>query len=541
MASEYMKSARRWGWRGSGALALLAVVASGCGPAEAPWKVEPVWADGEEARYEVHTGEALVTGHRIWTVEARADGWVVRTESNQRGRSERSEVTLDAALSPLSSWRETGSGRSEVTYSNGQAAVVQKPVGAPPRESTLPVTADVVDNEAALQVYRGLALREGERASSLTVVPASGRAVRISVEGGPVEKVDVPAGTFEVRCLSLRGTGQAQRACYAAAAPHVLVSYENPGAKTKMVLRAYRAGKEAAWQGDPAPPELSRDPVPVRWSLVAVTVLVSLPLMLVFPLWLGFWLRRRFGVDLKLWGAGALTFVASQVVHLPLNYALGMLGQPRALGLLPLPWLALAAGLSAGLCEELARFAAWRLVLKKRRRTYEEALQFGAGHGGVEAMILGALAVAQVGGMVALSMVPLGTLGIPAEQAGTVEAARDTFWLTPAYMGALGGLERLFAIALHVACSVLVVRAVARRQALWLVAAIALHTAMNAAAMWTVLRFGAVAAEGVTALFGGLALLIVRRSRGAGGAGSGEAGEPARQVGDAAGGGSENT
>src|SRR5262249_45823734 len=81
--------------------------------------------------------------------------------------------------------------------------------------------------------------------------------------------------------------------------------------------------------------------------------------MLVFPLAVGRFVARRFGVPWSLWAYGALTFVASQVVHLPLNWATGLLGKPpRGLGLMPLPLLALVAGLSAGLCEELTRYVA---------------------------------------------------------------------------------------------------------------------------------------------------------------------------------------
>lgn len=495
-------------------LGLLSFFAAGCAPPETPWKVEPVWVPGEEAHYEIRTGETLVTGEMTATFEKTADGWILRQSTSRRGSLEQSEVVLDAALSPRSSWRESASGRAEATYADGKATVSRKPpAGLPKAETTVPFSGDVVDNEAALMVYRGLRLPEGARVSSTTIVPKSAASVRVIAEAGPAEKVDVPAGSFEVRCLELRGVGAAQKACYATAAPHVLVSYENPTAHISFLLRAHRPGKDAAWQGDPAPPIVTREPVPVRWSLVIVTALVSLPIMLVFPLWLGMRFKKRFGTNLALWGAGALTFVASQVVHIPLNYAAGLMGGGRGLGLLPQPYLAIALGLSAGLCEEIARYVAWRFALKKRGRTYQEALQFGAGHGGIEAMIVGVIAVLQVGGMVVMSFVPLATIGVSPENMGAAEAQRDAFWLTPAYHGALGGLERLFAMAIHIACSVLVVRAVARRQPVWLLAAIALHTAVDAALVFAVSRWGAVPAELGAALFGLFSLFVIWQLR----------------------------
>ncbi|MEZ4335402.1 MAG: YhfC family glutamic-type intramembrane protease [Sandaracinaceae bacterium] len=107
-----------------------------------------------------------------------------------------------------------------------------------------------------------------------------------------------------------------------------------------------------------------------------------------FTIGLAVWLRRKTRVGYALLGAGALVFVASQVVHLPLNWALGQV-LPNEHGLL---WVtAIAVGLSAGLCEELARWVAIEWITRRVRDT-EHALMLGMGHGGVEALIVGAMA-----------------------------------------------------------------------------------------------------------------------------------------------------
>ena len=49
-------------------------------------------------------------------------------------------------------------------------------------------------------------------------------------------------------------------------------------------------------------------------------------------------------------------------------------------------------GLSAGLFEEIARYLTYRFWLKDSQN-WKSGLMFGAGHGGIEAMILGALAL----------------------------------------------------------------------------------------------------------------------------------------------------
>jgi uncharacterized membrane protein YhfC len=248
-------------------------------------------------------------------------------------------------------------------------------------------------------------------------------------------------------------------------------------------------------------------------ALVCVILLVQLPLMLGLPLWLGRRIARRWGVPWRLWGAGALTFVASQIVHLPLNWAVGLLGTSRGLGLLPLVPVALAAGLSAGLCEELARYVTLRFVMRSPKRTWKEAIQFGAGHGGIEAMILGAIVALSLGTMVLFRFVSPSSFGLDPSTAAALTTARDKFFATPWFMGLAGGFERVFAITSHVGFSVLVMRAVARRKVGYLGAAIAGHAFLDALALWASRTVGVWATEGIVALFaaGMLALTLALR------------------------------
>lgn len=237
-------------------------------------------------------------------------------------------------------------------------------------------------------------------------------------------------------------------------------------------------------------------------AFLLVALLVQLPLMIGLPLVVGRQLARRWQVPWRLWAAGALTFVASQVVHLPLNWALGLLGTTRGLGLLPLLPLAIVAGLSAGLCEEVARFVALRFVMKSPKRTWREAVQFGVGHGGIEAMILGALAALSMAAMVLFRFVAPSSLGMDEATAAQVTAAQASYFATPWHLALAGGFERVFAMMSHVGFAVLVMRAVARRNVLYLGAAILGHALLDAIAVWMSRTAGIMATEGVIALFG---------------------------------------
>src|SRR5436305_3035347 len=124
--------------------------------------------------------------------------------------------------------------------------------------------------------------------------------------------------------------------------------------------------------------------------MLYVTYTLNFVLMIGVPFLLAAFLARQLHVRWGLFWVGAVTFIASQVVHIPFNALLGRLRlipstQPTAGW--PLIELAVVAGLSAGLCEELARFLVLRFWLK-RDRSWRSALMFGAGHGGVEAVIV---------------------------------------------------------------------------------------------------------------------------------------------------------
>ena len=103
-------------------------------------------------------------------------------------------------------------------------------------------------------------------------------------------------------------------------------------------------------------------------------------LMLLLPLGLALFLTRRFRLGWGLVGAGALTFLASQVVHLPLNAGLTALFRAGWLPAPPPAWTwfnPVVLGLTSGGCEELARYAAYQWALR-RTRTWRQALAFGA-------------------------------------------------------------------------------------------------------------------------------------------------------------------
>ena len=249
--------------------------------------------------------------------------------------------------------------------------------------------------------------------------------------------------------------------------------------------------------------------------MIALVYVLDAVLMMAFALGLGVILARRFGLPWRLYGIGALTFVGSQVLHIPFNRfvlepALVQAGWLRG-GAGVYALAAIALGLSAGLFEELARFGILRLWLREVR-SWPKALMYGAGHGGVEAIILGGLVLLGLVQALTLRDVDLSTV-VPPEQLEAARAQLEAFWNAPWYLIMLGAAERAFALVIHLAATVLVVQAVRSKNMVWLILAILWHTVVDAVAVFGVREYGALATEALIFGMALLGLLILFRMR----------------------------
>lgn len=219
--------------------------------------------------------------------------------------------------------------------------------------------------------------------------------------------------------------------------------------------------------------------------MIPLTYTLSILLMLLLPILLAVQLRRKFHIYWILFVAGTLTFIGSQVVHLPLNRWLVTVGllPESLLGSQEFLWrTALILGLSAGLCEELARAAGYA-VLKWARR-FEDGLMLGIGHGGIESMLFGGvLTAATLSALLNLQGVDLETLNLGAAQLETLTLQRQLFNSSPLY-ALMPLIERMLAISAQVTLSVIVLQAFSRRKPALILAAILYHALIDAAAVY---------------------------------------------------------
>ncbi|WP_394230040.1 YhfC family glutamic-type intramembrane protease [Bacillus thuringiensis] len=177
------------------------------------------------------------------------------------------------------------------------------------------------------------------------------------------------------------------------------------------------------------------------------TTMISFGLPLVALLY-AFWKKRYFPYML-----GVLAFVVSQIlIRIPiLNYLNGTSTDFQMFSVTQPVLLVLLLSLSAGIFEEIARFIAMRYFMKQR--DWQSGFLFGAGHGGIEAVLI---------------------VGIPVISlllSQTVIQNGDSYYF--------GGIERIFATVLHIGLSFIVLQAVVQKKFRYVVFAILIHGAVN--------------------------------------------------------------
>lgn len=181
------------------------------------------------------------------------------------------------------------------------------------------------------------------------------------------------------------------------------------------------------------------------------TTMISFGLPLVALLY-AVWKKRSIPYML-----GVLAFVVSQIlIRIPiLNYVNGTSTDFQMFSVMQPVLFVLLLSLSAGIFEEIARFIAMRYVMKQR--DWKSGFLFGTGHGGIEAVLI---------------------VGIPVISlllSQTVIQNGDSYYFA--------GIERIFAMVLHIGLSFIVLQAVVQKKFRYVVYAILIHGTANALAV----------------------------------------------------------
>ena len=209
-------------------------------------------------------------------------------------------------------------------------------------------------------------------------------------------------------------------------------------------------------------------------------IIFSLCISIALPVVLLIVVHKKTKARMAMAVIGAATFflfamVLEQILH---AVVLGVGGE-RITGNI---WIyGLYGGLAAGLFEEGGRFVAMRFAMKKQLNL-PNALMYGVGHGGIEAILI--VGLASVSNLVTSIMINAGTLeaSLGALDQATKEATLtqlSALWTTPSYQFFLSGIERIVAVTLHIALSVLVFQAVKLGKKRYWFLAFAIHAGVD--------------------------------------------------------------
>ncbi|MFD0678007.1 MULTISPECIES: YhfC family intramembrane metalloprotease [unclassified Paenibacillus] len=248
-------------------------------------------------------------------------------------------------------------------------------------------------------------------------------------------------------------------------------------------------------------------------SITAMIVQVILGVLI--PVALVLYFRRTTGISYRAIGVGILVFfIFSQVLEKGMHYYVLSFNKSTA-AWFKNPWLfALYGGLAAGVFEEVGRWLGFTFLLKNRQQR-KDGISLGIGHGGIEAFLIAI--VSGVQGIIFATMINAGKLeeslgaGLPPEQIAElknrlIQTAQSEFWL--------GGLERIPAIFMQIAFSLIVLYGVRNRKVVYLLYAILLHAFVDfAPAMYQAHFLSLWVAEAVIWILGIGAIVVIVKSK----------------------------
>lgn len=180
-------------------------------------------------------------------------------------------------------------------------------------------------------------------------------------------------------------------------------------------------------------------------------------------------------------------------------------------------WFTVYGALAAGIFEEVGRFIAFKTVLKNDHE-WKDGLAFGIGHGGIEAILIGSGMNIQY--IIYSKLINSGVFDtvigskVPASQLAQLQEIKAMLIQASAGTFLLGSVERICALAIHLALTMVVLYAVKYRKNIYLLAAILLHALMDVpAALYQTKAINIYAAEVILAVYFIIAMIFLFRTK----------------------------
>jgi len=223
--------------------------------------------------------------------------------------------------------------------------------------------------------------------------------------------------------------------------------------------------------------------------IVTAAIEILLPVILAIIIW------KKFKVSWAIFFLGIVLFLAS-LIRIPLNTYLGDLLQSNFRGETFYILLGAMSGLTAGIFEEGVRVLALGVVIKPR--DYYKGIMYGIGHGGGgESMIF--VGLTTLTNFIIFKFFP-NILPI-----NVVPQIAQIVW----YMPLVGALERIFAIAIQITFSVLIMYAFMSKKYYIITVTIIFHAIVDLVAFYINYKFGMWYSELSVFIFAAIGIVII--------------------------------
>lgn len=223
--------------------------------------------------------------------------------------------------------------------------------------------------------------------------------------------------------------------------------------------------------------------------IVTAAIEILLPIIIAIIIW------KKFKVSWAIFFLGMVLFLAS-LIRIPLNTYLGGLLQSSFRGEVFYILFGAMSGLTAGIFEEGVRVLALGAVIKPR--DYYKGVMYGIGHGGGgEAMIF--VGFTTLANFIIFKFFP-NILPV-----NIVPQMEQMVW----YMPLVGALERILAITIQIAFSVLIMYAFMSKKYYLIFVTIIFHAIVDLAAFYINYKFGMWFAEAGVAVFAIVSIVII--------------------------------
>lgn len=212
-------------------------------------------------------------------------------------------------------------------------------------------------------------------------------------------------------------------------------------------------------------------------NMSIIFMIISTVICFGLPIGLAMYFYKKEKISFMSVGVGALIFIVSQIsTRLPmLNYLNDKGWFVQSIKSNTIIYVVFLA-LTAGIFEEVGRFIGFKYLLKNKLN-WKNGIAFGIGHGGIEAILL--VGMTYVANIIFSISINSGSFYTLVEKAPQIAGLKEILVTTPSYMFMLGGIERIFAILLHMAMTMIVLEGVIKNDKKYVLYAILIHALVD--------------------------------------------------------------